>query len=116
MMCWKSIVIVRPRRQKKKKGGAGDTPATPAKGCRPLHSHFVYEGVNADFHYLLTSCLSLSLTGCPGREPWTSDREGAVADWRLMRIPVTSTSSAATASTPNNSACGRLIPKRISSE
>src|SRR5260370_24156045 len=68
------------------------------------------------FHGLLTSCLSLSLTGCPGRELWISSREGTTTGGRLMRIPITSTSRAATASTPNNSACGRLIPKRESSQ
>ncbi len=68
------------------------------------------------FHEFLTSCLSLSLADCLGRELWTSPREGATAAGRLMRMPMASTSRAATASTPNNSACGRLIPKRVSSE
>src|SRR5579859_6408560 len=73
-------------------------------------------GPDCHFHELLTSCLSLALTGCLGRELWASSREGATAAGRLMRMPITSTSRAATASTQNNSVCGRLIPKRVSSE
>src|SRR5882762_10227322 len=41
--------------------------------------------------------------------------EGTASAGRLMRMPITSTSRAATASTPNNSASGRTMPKRASS-